>query len=188
METNILVPILSVLIVLILVGLTVWFGFKSLRTRKRPDKPGLASGEDTSSFDDWRPSEESLIERERTDNRLELYPLNLGEKIRYQGEWIDNQADFVDKPDKAVDEADRLTTEIMIMRGFPVADFEKRIADLAEVYPDISSDYRRGHEIAMKNQDGKASTEELREAMVCYRNVIEHLLETEESDIKEAAY
>ena len=93
---------------------------------------------------------------------------------------------FVDDPAKSVKEANRLITEVMIGRGFPVADFEQRAADVSVMYPDFVSNYRNAHAIASKNQNGGASTEELRQAMVYYHSLYTELLGTE--DGKEVTY
>jgi hypothetical protein len=114
---------------------------------------------------------------------MELRDLNENARDRYHEEWIEIQAGFVDDPSKSVAEANRLITEVMIARGFPVADFEQRAADLSVLYPDFVSNYRNAHAIAMKNQNYETSTEDLRQAMVYYRSLFEELLGT--VDVKE---
>ena len=64
----------------------------------------------------------------------------------------------------------------MIVRGFPVADFEQRAADLSVMYPSFVSDYRSANVVALKNQRNETSTEELRQAMVYYRSLFDQLL------------
>jgi hypothetical protein len=76
----------------------------------------------------------------------------------------------------------------MMARGFPVAEFEQRTADISVLYPDVVSNYRAAHEIAEKNERGEASTEELRQAMVFYRSLFGELLETNENQLMEKQY
>jgi hypothetical protein len=42
----------------------------------------------------------------------------------------------------------------------------------------VVSNYRRAHDIAERNKSGKATTEDLRQAMVHYRSLFDELLET----------
>jgi hypothetical protein len=67
----------------------------------------------------------------------------------------------------------------MQLRAYPVSDFEHRAADLSVNYPDLVSNYRAAREIAIKNKQNLADTEELRQAMVYYKSLFEELLETE---------
>jgi hypothetical protein len=129
---------------------------------------------------DRRAAEETLMEREKRIKKVEIRTLNEDEKVRYRGEWSEIQANFVDSPSRSVEEANRLIMEVMSLRGFPVADFDQRAADLSVMYPDFVSNYRNAHEIAMKNQRNGTSTEELRQAMVYYHSLFEELLGIEE--------
>ena len=76
---------------------------------------------------------------------------------------------IVDDPEAAVGEADRLIQQVMRERGYPVDDFEQRAADLSVDHPEVMSNYRAAHGISVANERGKASTEDLRTAMVHYR-------------------
>ena len=92
-----------------------------------------------------------------------------------------DQARFVDDPKGAVLEADHLVTEVMHARGYPVGDFEQRAADISVDHPDIVANYRAAREIVARYNEGKAGTEDLRRAMVCYRALFGELLELEEA-------
>jgi hypothetical protein len=65
----------------------------------------------------------------------------------------------------------------MQSRGYPIGEFEQRAADLSVDYPLIVENYRAAHDIAMRHSAGKASTEDLRQAMVHYRLLFQELLE-----------
>lgn len=77
-------------------------------------------------------------------------------------------------------EADGLVKELMLARRYPIGEFEQRTADISVDHPDVVSNYRAAHEIAERNKSGKATTEDLRRAMVHYRSLFEELLETTE--------
>jgi hypothetical protein len=68
--------------------------------------------------------------------------------------------------------------EVMQARSYPVSDFDQRAADISVNYPDLVTNYRAAREIAIKNKEGKADTEELRQAMIYYRSLFGELLET----------
>ena len=87
------------------------------------------------------------------------------------------QARFVDDPRGAVTVADSLVTDVMQLRGYPIGQFEQRAADLSVDYPMIVDNYRAAHDIALRHSAGKASTEDLRQAMVHYRALFQELLE-----------
>jgi hypothetical protein len=65
------------------------------------------------------------------------------------------------------------------MRAYPVSDFEQRAADISVNYPALVSNYRAAREIANKNKQQQADTEELRQAMIYYRSLFEELLGTD---------
>lgn len=175
-----LIPILIAAAVVIAASLIAWLAIRKWRSQKLRERFGPEYDYTMEIVGDRRAAEETLAEREKRINKVEIRTLNEDEKVRYQGEWIEIQANFVDNPSKSVEEANRLITEVMITRGFPVADFEQRAADLSVMYPDFVSNYRNAHDIAMKNQRNGTSTEELRQAMVYYRSLFEELLGAEE--------
>ncbi len=123
-----------------------------------------------------RAVEEILVEREKRIKKLDIRELMNDEKERYFSEWTEIQAGFVDNPAKSIESANRLITEVMIARGFPVADFEQRAADLSVMYPDFVSKYRQAYAILLKSRGNGTATEELRQAVVQYRSLFEELL------------
>jgi hypothetical protein len=65
----------------------------------------------------------------------------------------------------------------MLKRGYPVADFEHRAADISVDHPQVVENYRAAQEIAARDLRGEATTEDLRKAVVHYRALFEDLLE-----------
>jgi len=59
-----------------------------------------------------------------------------------------------------------------------MANFEQQAADISVGHSEVVSDYRIAHEIAVRDQSGKATTEELRQAMQHYGTLLHHALET----------
>ncbi|MGD0579519.1 MAG: hypothetical protein ABSC08_11385 [Bryobacteraceae bacterium] len=76
---------------------------------------------------------------------------------------------------------------MMSTRGYPVSDFEQRAADISVDHPLVLANYRSAHEIALRQAGRKASTEELRQAMVHYRTLFEELVSGPEMPLKKVA-
>src|SRR5205085_12193627 len=109
--------------------------------------------------------------------RLHLRGLQQLERTRFSQRWTAQQAQFVDDPENAVSEADVLVGEVMQRRGYPVGEFEQRAADISVDHPHVVANYRIAHRIAPLLAHGRASTEDLRKAMLHYRALFEELLD-----------
>lgn len=123
-------------------------------------------------------AEAELRARERRVERFKLRALTAEDATKFGEAWAALQAQFVDNPRLAVVEADRLVRDLMVKRGYPMADFDHRAADISVEHPTVVEAYRSARAIAVRDQDGQASTEELRQAVVYYRTLFEELLET----------
>lgn len=176
-ETMIL---LFIAFVLLAAGLVIWFVMRKQRSQKLREKFGPEYALAMEKTGDQHTAEKTLGEREKRVVELKIHELDKTGRERYSGEWLKIQTDFVDDPSKSLDNANQLITEVMIARGFPVADFDQRAADLSVMVPNFVSNYRNANDIALKNQRKEASTEEIRQAMVYYRSLFEELLGTEE--------
>ena len=124
-------------------------------------------------------AQKELNERQKHVETLNIRPLSVNERERYQADWTAVQAKFVDQPGQATVEADHLIMEVMQLRDYPVSDFDERAADISVKYPALVSNYRAARKIAVKNEHHKADTEELRQAMIYYRSLFEELLKPE---------
>ena len=123
-----------------------------------------------------RRAEMKLYEREKRVKSFHLHELSSSDRARFEADWDRVQANFVDSPTSAVAEADQLLGEVMATRGYPVGDFEQRAADISVDHPQVTENYRAAHEIAIRQTNGQASTEELRRAMIHYRALFEDLM------------
>jgi hypothetical protein len=123
-----------------------------------------------------RKGEAGLEAREKRLDAIAIRPLSAADRDRYTASWRAVQAEFVDDPKYSVSHADHLLGELMSVRGYPVADFEQRAADLSVDHPLIVENYRSVHEIAVRHEQGQATTEELRRAMILYRSLFDELI------------
>lgn len=127
-------------------------------------------------------AEAELAEREKRVKDYEIHELTAAERDRFAQRWRAAQADFVDNPAVAVTQADALVQEVMVARGFPVADFNRRQADVSVEHPEVAHHYREARAIAHRNEEGEATTEDLRLAMKHYRSLFDALLVGHEHD------
>ena len=121
-------------------------------------------------------AQKELDERQKHVETLNIRPLSVNERERYQADWTAVQAKFVDQPAQATQEADHLIMEVMQLRDYPVSDFEQRAADISVKYPALVSNYRAARKIAIKNEHHQADTEDLRQALIYYHSLFKELL------------
>ena len=149
-----------------------WALGRSMRARFGPEYDHLLA--ETGSR---KVAQTRLIERQRRVASYNIRPLRNDDRARYLRLWRDLQAQFVEDPKAAVSKADAILTDLMADRGYPMADFDRRAADLSVDHPEVVQNYREAHEIALRHRDGKASTEDLRQAIIHYKTLFEELLE-----------
>ena len=128
---------------------------------------------------DQRAAESELRERRERRSRFDIRPLGATARDRYAERWRATQAQFVDQPASALKDADTLVAEVMRDRGYPVEDFEQQAADVSVDHPTVVEHYRKAHAIHTRS---RASTEDLREAMLHYRALFAELLEPPQRD------
>jgi hypothetical protein len=126
-----------------------------------------------------REAEKELEAREKRVESFKIRSLVPEDRNRYAEAWKVTQKRFVDQPTAAVREADDLVQQVMRARGYPVADFEQRIADISVHHPRVVHNYRIARDIAERNRKGEATTEDLRQALVAYRDLFVDLLDEE---------
>jgi hypothetical protein len=129
-----------------------------------------------------RGGEAELARREEQRERLDIVPLSPEARERYSESWREVQTGFVDEPSQALTQADRLVTEVMRERGYPMDEFDQRVADVSVDHPQVVEHYRAAHAIHLANEDGEASTEDLRQAVVHYRALFNELLDETETE------
>jgi len=122
-------------------------------------------------------AEARLEKIEKRVRKYDIHPLDAAARERYLEQWRVVQARFVDDPNGTVGEADRLLGEVMAARGYPVADFEQQAADLSVNHARVIEHYRAGHAIALRHARGQASTEDLRQALIHYRELFQELVQ-----------
>jgi len=168
--------VIWVLIVLVVVLLAIVGALVYQRRRSAQLQQGFGPEYDRAveEHGDQRAAESELRERRQRRSRFEVRPLGAAARDRYTERWRATQSQFVDQPASALSDADTLVAEVMRERGYPVEDFEQQAADVSVDHPTVVEHYRKAHAIHTRS---RASTEELREAMLHYRALFAELLE-----------
>lgn len=176
MNESWMVAIAAVVVLLIAIALIAWV----VRAKRRSDALRTQFGPEyqraVEATGDRKKAEAELAARERHVRELEIRPLSAVERDHYRQEWRRVQSEFVDRPQAACDSADRLIGEVMKLRGYPATDFDQRTAEVSVDHPRVADTYRRAHALTMGTSHGPASTENLRQAMVHYRELFEELV------------
>jgi len=172
--------IITVVLVLVVIGAILGTVFANRnRSKKLHDYFGTEYDHTVQIMGNEKKAQTELNDRWKHVETLDIHPLTEIERARYMTDWSAVQSKFVDEPGQAIIDADRLIMEVMQLRAYPVSDFDQRAADISVNYPELVSNYRAAREIANKNKQNQANTEELRQALIYYRSLFEELLETE---------
>ncbi len=173
MDTTLVV---AIIVVAIIVVAGYWWYSQQQRRAKLQNTFGPEYDRTVQETGDRSKAENELARREQRVRALDIKPLSADDQRRYSDSWRGVQAHFVDDPAAAVGEADRLVNEVMAKRGYPVSDFGQRAADISVDHPGVVENYRTAHDLATRQEQGRASTEDLRKAMVHYRALFQDLL------------
>jgi len=170
-----------------IVGAAVWYvALQRRHTDELRTRYGTEYSRAVSELGSERRAEKELDHRQERVEALDIRPLLPEQRTRFSQEWRNVQSLFVDDPGGAISRADGLVEEVMKVRGYPVSDFDQRAADLSVHHARVVENYRAAREVAEKHRRGAASTEELRRAMVHYRELFQDLLEDREHPVERA--
>jgi len=173
---QIVVAIITVAIVLA-AGIGILYSMRKRRTNKLRAQFGTTEyARAVKEGGSQRKAEAALDKRAERVAALHIRPLAPGDRTRFVDSWARVKARFVDGPGSAVTDADQLLGDVMSVRGYPVSDFEQRSADISVDHPLVLENYRAAHRSAVRQAQGQASTEELRQAMIHYRTLFEELV------------
>jgi hypothetical protein len=176
MDTTLLI---AIGIAVIALGLAAWFWWQMHSRHKLKDRFGPEYDRAVRDYGSESKAVSALGKREERTRQYTIRALSERERQEFETRWRDTQACFVDDPRAAAREADALVNRLMEARGYPMTDFDHRAEDVSVDHPHVVQNYRTAHAIALADSAGKASTEDLRRAFVCYRALFSELLETQ---------
>jgi hypothetical protein len=174
MDNNTLIAIaVAAVVVIAIVGAVAWSAHQSRRLKSRfgPEYDAVLRRAGSKAK-----AEKELRQREQRVEKFHIVPLSSADAARFSQSWIRLQGSFVDDPKGVLIEADKLVRDLLVKRGYPVADFELRAADISVDHPIVVNNYRAAQRIVSLDQRGEASTEDLRKAVVHFRALFDELL------------
>src|ERR1700675_879728 len=170
--------IVAGVVVFALIAVAAWlFSQKKKQSERLQRRCGPEYGRTVGELGGRTKAEAELKAREKRVEHLTITPLAPAEAARFSQAWSALQGRFVDNPKGVVVQADQLVRELMLKRGYPMGDFERRAADISVDHPAVVEHYRAAQLIAVRDERGEADTEELRKAVVHYRTLFDDLLQ-----------
>src|SRR4051794_31208894 len=156
MSTTLLIVLIAVIAV---AAVLAWAFVQKRRTETLRHRFGPEYQRAVDEYGNRTRAEKALEHRAERTEKYRIRPLSSDEQQRFSESWRRAQARFVDDPPRAIGEADHIVGEVMLARGYPMADFDRRAEDLSVDHPHVVRNYRAAHQIAVAEQEGKASTE-----------------------------
>jgi hypothetical protein len=170
------VTIVSILALLLVAAIILWFLYHLRRTTALRDRFGKEEYQRTlETHGARRKAEASLLAREKRVAGLDLRPFDPEERQRFGREWTQVRSSFLDDPENAVTRASALLDAMLAARGYLGDGFDARYEALTVDHGDSARHYLAGHEIAQRQARGQASTEEMRQALIHYEALFERL-------------
>jgi hypothetical protein len=175
MNTNTVITI--VIAVLIVSAVSIWFLVRKRRSKQLRSHFGPEYDHTVRQLGSQAKAEDALAARQKYIESIRIHPLVPQVRDIFAVRWHEVQARFVDDPTGSIHDADSLVNEAMQARGYPMGEFEQRAEDLSVDHPQVVQNYRAAHAIAIRGEHGGVATEDLRRALVYYRDLFEELLE-----------
>lgn len=181
MQTDTQWLVLISVLAIVVIGAIAFFAARATRHRHAELKRryGPEYDREVQRLGSVQRAEKELVAREKRVHK-HVHPLRQGDRVQFSADWREVQTRFVDDPSGAVEAADALINAVMAARGYDVKNYEQRCSDLAVEHAGVVQHYRAAHELANANREGRANTEELRQAVVHYRALFSDLLEQPE--------
>lgn len=159
----------------------------ALRTNRLRRRFGPEYDRALEAHGDKAGAERDLAERIRQRGDTDLCELTPEERTAHAGAWASVQREFVDDPVGSVRGARSLTDSIMRGLGYPDgpvaedgvhddASFERRAKDLSVDHPEAVARYRATWAAGHLAEADQTATENLREALLAYRGLVDALL------------
>jgi hypothetical protein len=172
MSTGAIIAIVVVVLVVVALAATVLpaqLRRRHLRARFGPEYDRVVG-----KSDDRRVGERTLADREKRHGTFALTTLSDVDRAAYAERWTVIQERFVDEPAAAVCDADATVTDLMADLGYPTDGFDQQADDLSVRHADNVAGYRTAHEVVTGS--GDARTDDLRQALLDYRELFRSLL------------
>lgn len=171
---------LAAVVVVIVVLLVLWMLRRPSHQLKK--QFGKEYDRTVERHDDKEAAHQELERRRQRRESFDLRSLTDDERDSYVRRWRTLQRHFTRQPATGLLEADELLAELLRDVGYPTDSFEQQAADLSAADAEVVGEYRDGHAVVTDVQQGRAGTEEIRGALLRYRDVFERVAETDVSE------
>src|SRR5207253_10848916 len=159
--TTIVIIAFFAVAVIVAIAVGIWFYMRNRRTKQLRSKFGPEYNRVARAEGDEAHAEKILQERQARVKKLDIKPLTDQQRSGFADEWEHTQAQFVDDPTVAVARAAVLVQEVMNVRGYPVVDFDQRVADVSVDHSAVAQNYRLAHDIALRHENEDVGVEKL---------------------------
>jgi hypothetical protein len=174
--SGIVLAIIIIVVLVVVIGLITRVVGRRRHSQRLHETFGPEYDRTVSHYGSRDRAEAELQGRQERVQGFNIHPLAPADHARFSEAWRATQARFVDEPAAATAAADRLVTDLLVVRGYPMHEFEQRAADVSVHHPDVVANYRKAHATSLASEQGQASTEDLRTAMIHYRALFDELL------------
>ena len=140
----------AVVVIIVLAVALIWMTVRQRRSAELREQFGPEYARAVQQYGDGASAEKELASRSGRVEQLHIRPLSAEQSARYAEDWRSTQSQFVDDPKAAIGAADFLVAEVMQARGYPMADFEQRAADISVDHPKLVETYRSARTIATR--------------------------------------
>lgn len=178
--------IVVAVVVIAIIALVVWL-LLSRRKRQLRKQFGPEYTRTVKRLDTRDAAHDELERRLERHDTYRLRSLSDQERAGYVAKWRELQRVFTKQPATGLLEADDVVTALLADVGYPTDGFEQQAADLSVDHAEVIDDYRDGRAVVRDVRDGRAGTEEIRVALLRYRNVFERVAEASVRDDEEVA-
>ncbi len=120
-------------------AIVAWVLMQRQRTQRLRQRFGPKYNRAVDEFGGQTKAEAELAKREQHVARLNITALAPTDAAPFS-----QACRFIDNPNGVVAEADLLVRELMVKRGYPMGDFERRAADISVVSPGCCDDLPGG--------------------------------------------
>jgi len=169
--------VILLVVLIVVVAAAIFYYYRRQRSEGLHSRFGPEYDRTITQYGNKQKAEAELERRAKRVQRFHIHEIPEDERRRFAEAWQAEQARFVDAPEQAVVQAHQLVSELMRARGYPVsAEFEQNADDLSVDHPHVVEHYRTACAIANRRENGSSNTEDLRAAMVHYRELFEDLL------------
>jgi hypothetical protein len=177
--TEIVLLVVAAVLLIALVVLIVVAVRRARRRAQRRDRLRKAFGpeyERTVSDLGRSKGERDLSERLERHGRFERRHLDAAAVTGYHDQLEDLQARFVDGPIPVVRDANALVREVALAIGYPDGSEARMLSDVSVEHPAEVAAHRRGQAASRGDGRDEPSTEDMREALLASRDLLDAML------------